>query len=138
MSTVIRNRKAYDSADVEVTFNGVSIEVVEITYDTEQEHQLNHTLKSKATSWSRGKITPTATMTVMMHDIVPVEQAAGGNLLNIAPFDINVTFINEFNVPVNDTIVAKFQNQGRDVTGDMGLNKQYTLFVLDIDHNNPI
>jgi hypothetical protein len=138
MSTVIRNKKAYDSGDVDVTINGVMLDVVEINYDTEQEHQLNHTLKNKANSWSMGKITPTATMTVMMHDITPIEQAAGGDLLKLRPFDINVTFVNEYNVPVNDTIVAKFQNQGREVTGDMGLNKQYTLFVLDIKFNNPI
>lgn len=138
MSTIIRNNKAYDSGDAETTINGIPLDIVEISYETEQEHQLNHTLKNKATSWSRGKITPTATMTVMMHDIAPIERAAGGDLLSIKPFDINMTFINEYNVPVNDTIVAKFQNQGREVTGDMGLNKQYTLFVLDIKFNNPI
>ncbi|MBL7868879.1 MAG: hypothetical protein JNM71_12765 [Flavobacterium lindanitolerans] len=138
MSTIIRNNKAYDSGDAEATINGFSLDIVEISYETEQEHQLNHTLKNKATSWSRGKITPTATMTVMMHDIAPIERAAGGDLLSIKPFDINMTYINEYNVPVNDTIVAKFQNQGREVTGDMGLNKQYTLFVLDIKFNNPI
>lgn len=138
MPTVIRNSKAYDSGDVDVTINGIPLDVTEISYNTEQEHQLNHTLPNKATSWSMGKITHEATMTVMMHDIAPIERAAGGSLLSIKPFDINVTFINEYNVPVNDTIIAKFQNQGREVTGDMGLNKQYTLFVLDIIPNNPI
>lgn len=138
MSTIIRNSKAYDSGDVDVSVNGIPLDVVEITYDTEQAHQLNYTLKNDATSWSQGQKTPSCTMTVMMHDITPLEQSAGGDLLAIRPFDINVTFINEFNVPVNDTIVAKFQNQGRDVTGDMGLNKQYTLFVLGIKFNNPI
>ncbi|RWW91859.1 hypothetical protein [Flavobacterium cerinum] len=138
MSTIIRNSKAYDSGDAEATINGIPLEIVEISYNTEQEHQLNHTLKNRATSWSQGKITPTATITVMMHDITPIETAAGGDLLKIKPFDINVTFINDYNIPVNDTIIAKFQDQGREVTGDMGLNKQYTLFVLDIKYNNPI
>lgn len=138
MPTIIRNQKAYDSGDVDVTINGILLDVTEISYDVEQEHQLNHTLKNDATSWSQGKKTPTCTMTVMMHDIVPLEQAAGGDLLKIKPFDINVTFINEYNIPVNDTITAKFQNQGREVSGDMGLNKQYTLFALGIKFNNPI
>ncbi|SNA83373.1 conserved hypothetical protein [Flavobacterium psychrophilum] len=136
MSTIIRNNKAYDSGDAEATINGIPFDIVEISYANEQEHQLNHTMKNNATSWSRGKITPTCTMTVMMHDITPIETACGGDLLKVAPFEINVTFINEFNVPVNDTIIAKFQDQGREVTGDMGLNKQYTLFAMSVKFNN--
>lgn len=138
MSRLIRNRKAYDSVDVNVTVNGFPLEVVEIEYDTEQEHQVNHTLGADATSWSQGKKTHSCTVTVMMHDMTPIEQSAGGDLLKVKPFDINVSFINDYNVPVNDTILAKFQNQGRSVTGDMGLNKQYTLLALDISLNNPI
>ena len=136
MATVSKNGKAYDSADVEVTIEGIVTDVVEVSYNTEQEHQLNHTLKSKASSWSRGKISDTCTVTFMMADIVPIEKAAGGNIMNIKPFYLNVSFVNEFNDTINDTILAKFQSQGRDVTGDMGLNKQYDLFVLDIKYNN--
>ncbi|MDC9722368.1 MAG: hypothetical protein PSN34_06295 [Urechidicola sp.] len=132
----IKNNKAYDSADVEAVIAGIPTDIVEISYNTEQEHQLNHTLKSKANSWSKGKITDTASVTLMVHDIAPIEKAAGGNLLNVKPFYINVSLVNEFNDIVNDTILAKFQDQGRDVTGDMGLQKQYALFVLDIKYNN--
>ncbi|MRI64658.1 hypothetical protein EDM00_11770, partial [Ornithobacterium rhinotracheale] len=63
MSRVNRNGKAYDSADVKVQINGVPIEVKSIEYGNEQEHQLNHTLGARATSWSFGKITPSASMT---------------------------------------------------------------------------
>ncbi|MGB1294864.1 MAG: hypothetical protein ACPG6V_05240 [Flavobacteriales bacterium] len=136
MSRVIKNNKAYDSGDVDTFINGVPIDVNEITYGTEQEHQVNHSLANDATSWSKGKITHTGSITLMMQDVVPLEKAAKGSLLNLKPFDINVSFINEYNVPVNDTLTVKFKNQGRDVTGDMGLNKQYELFVLGIDYNN--
>ncbi|WP_136464940.1 hypothetical protein [Flagellimonas onchidii] len=138
MANVIKNKKAYDSGDVDVFINGVPIDIMEITYDTEQEHQLNHTLKNDATSWSQGKKTHTASVTLMMHDAVALEYAAGGDLLSIKPFDINVSFVNDYNEIVNDTITAKFMKQGREVTGDMGLNKQYDLFVLDIKYNNTI
>ncbi len=134
--TVIKNNKAYDSADVEVTIAGVLTDMVELNYNTEQEHQLNHTLKSDATSWSMGKKTPTASGTFMMHDIAPIERAADGDLLSVKPFYVNVSFVNEFNDIINDTLLLKFQDQGRDVTGDMGLNKQYTFFVLGIEYNN--
>ncbi|AXG70436.1 hypothetical protein KORDIASMS9_02676 [Kordia sp. SMS9] len=136
MANVIRNSKAYDSGDVTVYINGVDVDVVEISYGTEQEHQLNKTLKNEATSWSQGFKTPSCTMTFMLHDIAAIELAAGGDLLSIRPFDVNVTFLNEYNVLINDTITCKFQDQGRDVTGDMGLNKQHTMFVLGIEFNN--
>lgn len=136
MSTAIKNNKAYDSADVEATIAGIPTDIVEISYATEQEHQLNHTLKEKATSWSKGKITDSCTVTLMVQDVAPIEKAANGNLLSVKPFFINVSLVNEYNDIINDTILAKFQDQGREVTGDMGLQKQYTLFVLDIEYNN--
>lgn len=137
MGKAIRNNKAYDSADVEVTINGILTDAVEINYNTTQEHQKNYTLKSKATSWSRGKIDDTCSLTLMVQDVDFIEKTAPDKFLpNIKPFYINVTFVNEYNDIINDTILAKFQDQGRDVTGDMGLNKQYDLFVLDINYNN--
>lgn len=133
MSDIIRNGKAYDSVDVKVQINAVPINVKSITYGNEQEHQLNHTLGVNATSWSWGKKTPAASMTVMMADLVPLERAAGGDLLKIKPFIITVEYVNEFNVIVVDRILAKFQSNGRDVTGDMGLEKSFDLFALKVD-----
>lgn len=135
MATIIRNNKAYDSADVKVQINGVPIEVTSITYGNEQEHQANHTLGAEPTSWSRGKITPSASMGVMMHDILPLEMAAGGSLLNVKPFVITVEFVNEYNMIVVDKIVAKFKNEGREITGDMGLKKEYELFAMSVKLN---
>lgn len=135
MARINRNGKAYDSADVLVQINGVPIEVKTLEYGNEQEHQLNHTLGSRATSWSRGKITPTASMTLMMADAVPLEVASGGDLLSIRPFTITVEFVNEYNLIVVDKIVAKFQSEGRNVTGEMGLENQYDLFALDVQLN---
>ena len=135
MSDIIRNSKAYDSADVKVQINGVPIEVKSITYGNEQDHQLNHTLGPDATSWSVGKKTPSASMTVMMADILPLEMAAKGDILKIKPFLITVEFTNEYNILVIDKVIAKFKNDGREVTGDMGLEKQFDLFALKVDLN---
>jgi hypothetical protein len=138
MAIINRNGKAFDSGDVTIAmFGSIFYEVTEITYNTEQEHQKNFSLGSnKASSWSRGKIEDTATITLRLASASSIEKAAGGNLLDIRPFNINVTFVNESNLIVNDTLTVKFQNQGRDVGGDMDIKKQYTLFVLDIDYNN--
>lgn len=136
MAKITRNGKAYDSADVEVFINGVAVEVTTATYGNEEENQLNYTLGKKASSWSSGKITPSCTLGFMMHDIVPIELAAkGGSILNIKPFDVIITFTNEFNIIVVDHLLVKFQNEGREVTGDMGLKKDYAMFALQVDLN---
>jgi len=136
MSDIIRNGKAYDSVDVKVQMNGIPIEVTTLTYGNAQEHQINHTMGADPTSWSWGKKTPNAKMGVMMHDIVPLEKAAkGGSILNIKPFTITVEYVNEFNEIIVDKIIAKFQSEGRDVTGDMGLKMEYDLFALSVKLN---
>ncbi len=137
MSRVVKNNKAYDSGDVEVTLLGSKVnEVSEISYSTSQEHQLNYGLRNDATSWSRGKKSHEGTITLPMHEATAIEDAAKGNLLAIKPFDINVTFVNEYNKIINDTLTVKFAKQGREVTGDMGLSLQYDLFVIQIEYNN--
>lgn len=135
-TTINRNGKAYDSVDVQAFINGVPLEVTSLTYGNEQEHQLNFSLGSQnATSWSMGKRTPSCTMGVMMHNMTPIETAAGGDILSIMPFDLVVTFTNEFNVIITDHLVVKFQNDGREVTGEMGLKKEYTMFTLSVRLN---
>ncbi len=138
MTVIRKNGKAYDGGDVQIAmFGSLSYEVTEITYNTEQEHQKNHSLGSnKGSSYSMGKIDDTATITMRLASISAIEKAAGGRLLKIKPFEINVTFVNEDNDIINDTLLVKFQNQGRDVPNEMDLKKQFTLFVLDIDYNN--
>lgn len=135
MSEIIRNSKAYDSADVKVQINGVPIEVKSISYGNTQEHQLNYALGPNPSSWSMGQIEPSASMTLAMGNVVPLELASGGSLMNIKPFTITVEFVNEYNIIVVDKIIAKFKDEGRDVTGEMGLEKEYELFALSVELN---
>lgn len=135
MARITRNGKAYDSGDVEVFINGVPIEVTSITYGNEQEHQLNYSLGNEPTSWSQGKIEPSCTIGIAMADITPLELASGGSLLKIKPFDVVVTFTNEFNMIVVDHLLVKFKNEGRDVTGEMGLKRDYEMFALRVSLN---
>jgi hypothetical protein len=133
-----RDGKAYDGADATITALGnVWEEVVSIEYNTTMEHQKNYTLgMNDASSWSMGKKDHTGSITMMMNQAVQIENACKGDLLRIKPFTINVTFVNEYNQIVNDTVQAKFQSQGREVNTEMGLNKQYELFVLGVEYNN--
>lgn len=138
MSRIIRNGKAYDGGDVKISmFGSMDYEVTEMRYNTEQEHQMNHSLGSnKGTSWSMGKIENNGSVTIRLASTSAIEKAAGGNLLKIKPFDINVTFTNEYNDIINDTVLVKFTDQGRDVDGGMDIKKQFPLFVIDVDYNN--
>lgn len=135
MSEIIRNSKAYDSADVNVQINGVPIDVKKISYGNTQDHQLNYGLGVNPSSWSRGKIEPSASMTLAMGDVVPLELASGGSLMDIKPFTITVEFVNEYNIIVVDKIIAKFKDEGRDVTGEMGLEQEFELFALSVELN---
>ncbi|SHK69718.1 hypothetical protein [Epilithonimonas mollis] len=135
MSDIIVNSKAYDSVDVKVFIEGVQLNVKSFTYGNEQDTQLNHTLGADATSWSEGKITPSASMTVPMVDIMPLEVAAKGQLMKLKPLTAIIEYVNEYNIVVIDRVIFKFKDEGRDVTGDMGLEKQYDLFALKVDLN---
>jgi hypothetical protein len=138
MALINKNGKSYDGGDVHIAmFSSIDWECTEITYNTSQEHQPNHSLGSnKQSSYSMGKISHESSMTLRLKSGSTIEKAAGKSILAIKPFHINVTYLNDDNTLVNDTLLAKFQDTGREVNGDMDIKKQYKLFVLDIDYNN--
>jgi hypothetical protein len=131
---ILKNGKAYDGADATFTALGqIWDEVVEFSYSINLEHQHNHTIGShRPTSWSMGKETYQGSLTLMMNQAVSLEKAAGGRIVDIKPFDVNVTFADDYNEIVNDTVVMKFASQGRAINTEMGLAQQYDIFVLDI------
>ncbi|GAB6121652.1 hypothetical protein [Dysgonomonas termitidis] len=136
---IIKNGKAYDGADAIFTALGqIWDEVVEFSYNITREHQLNHTIGAhKPTSWSMGKESYEGSLTLMMNQAVSLEKAVpGGELINIKPFDVNITFADDYNELINDTVVCKFASQGRTVNTEMGLAQQYDMFVLEIKPNN--
>lgn len=135
---VRKNGKTFDSGDATIFIDGIPFpEVAEITYSTNQEHQVNYSLANKATSWSRGKVEHTGTIKIYMSGVVALERKAPGRILaNLKPFDINVTYVNEDNIIVNDKITCKFKGQGREVSGEMGLAQSFELLILDIKYQN--
>lgn len=138
MATIRKDGKAYDGGDVTIHLLGDQAnEVEEINYGSEQDHQMNYSLgNNRGTTWSQGKISETADITIAMTEATQIERIApNGYLPNIKPFDIAVSFVNEFNAIVVDILTVKFKNQGRQVTTDMGLKYKYDLFVLNIDFN---
>ncbi|WP_345369330.1 hypothetical protein [Algivirga pacifica] len=114
------------------------IEISEVSYSTEREHQLNYSLgNDKATSYSMGKYSHSASLTLYMSEVVAVENAMGGDkdLTKIKPFQVTVTYADESGNVITDKLWVKFQSQGREVTGEMGLAKQFDMFAIDIKYN---
>ena len=137
MTVVNKNAKAYDSGDVAIIVDAMPFSgVKEISYSTKQEHQLNYALGSDPHSWSKGKTEHAGSVTIYMEDLHAMMKIRGANILKWEPVTINVTFVNEVNDIINDTVYAKFQSMGREVTGEMGLATQFELFVLGIDYDN--
>jgi len=133
---VVRNGKAYDSGDVDMTIDGELFPgVAKVVYATNQEHQLNFSLKNDATSWSKGKKTPTGSMELYMEDVVRLQRKGGGSLLNLKPFYTVVTFTNEDQEVVVDRVYWKFQSEGRTVDGAMGLKQEFEMFTIKITMN---
>ena len=136
MAKILVNGKSYDSEDVTALINGVPIDLSEISYSSKKETQLNYALGSdKPVSYSRGKKEYEGSMSILMNNAVILESSAGGDLLTLKPFNINVSYINSSNKVVVDKIVAVFNSQGRESNGDMGLQYSYELGVLDIGYN---
>jgi hypothetical protein len=138
MSVINRNGKTFDSGDVVIAlFGSIDWEITEISYGNKQAHQANYSLGSnKPTSYSAGKIEYESSLTMRLPSASRIEKSAGGDLLNVKPFPINITFLNDDNEIINDTVYAKFTGNKREVGGDVDLKSQFELFVLDIDFNN--
>jgi hypothetical protein len=133
---IVRNGKAYDSGDVDFTIEGVMFPgVAKVVYGVKQEHQKNYSLKNKATSWSKGKIDETGNVELYMEDVVALQKTAKGSLLNLKPFYSTVTFTNDDQEVITDRIYWKFQSDGRNIDGSMGLKMEFEMFVLGIELN---
>lgn len=141
---ITKNGKAYDSSDVVITLLGnIPNEVYDINYSSEQEHQQNYSLGSnEASSWSWGKINHQGSITLAVKDTAAIEDAARkaglDSILKIPPFDIIVTFVNEFDKIIVDRVTCKFMSTGRQVGGDQALRYQHNLFVLGVNMNKTI
>lgn len=138
MAVINVNGKTFDSGDVIVTlFGSIDFEITEISYGKKQAHTPNYSLGSnKPSSFSMGKVEHEGSLTMRQSSLSKIEKSAGGNILSIKPFPINVTYLNDDNEIINDSLLAKFTNQPREVNGDVDLKAKLDLFVLDIDNNN--
>lgn len=137
-NTVIsRNGKTLSGGDVQIAMLGsIDYEVTKIDYSVDQAHKLNYALGSnKPTSYSMGKITPKCSLGLRLKSISALEKAAGGSLLDIKPFKIVVTFVDEENEIITDIITVKFKEQKRAVEDEEDIKADFEMFCLDVSFN---
>jgi hypothetical protein len=133
---LIRNGKAYDSADVDINIDGEMFPgVSKIEYSVKENHQKNFSLKQRATSWSKGQIEETGKLEMYMEDIVKLQKKGGGSLLGLKPFYTIVTFTNDDQEVVVDRVYWKFTTDGRTIDGGMGLKMEHEMFTIGIELN---
>lgn len=137
MSTINKNGKSYASADVQVSmFGSIDYEVTKLSYSVSQSNTANYSLGSASpTSYSMGKKTYTAEMTIAVKSLARIEKAAGGDLLSIKPFPIVVTYVDDENEIIKDTLLVKFAKQGKAAELDKDVETSIELFCLDIKFN---
>jgi hypothetical protein len=142
MGKITKNKVSYDGGDVKITALGIdNLYADAIDYTTKREHQLNFGLGGrKARTWSMGNEEYSGSIDINMIDVVAIQNAnKGKSLVDIEPFPIIVSFNptsveNALAPLVTDILLAKFEDEGREVSG-MNLKKKFTLFIIDIEQN---
>jgi len=138
MSIIIKQGQSYNAGDVQVNIMGdLNLEVTKVVYDVKQSHKANYSVGCQdPTSYSVGKKEYTCTLGMRLASIAQLEKAAGGSLLDIKPFNIIVTYVNDENEIITDRLLVKFKEQGRSVSSDDedGV-KEFEMFCLGIDFN---
>ena len=139
MPQITRNGKTFDTGDVTISLLGyLDTDVDSISYSTKAEVKGVWTLGRLMKTFTRGKVEPTAKMTMLLTGVQKLEKIAaqvnGGDtsLWKLKPFVITVNIINDDNEEITDHITVVIVSQGRDISGTDALKYDIDLFALDI------
>jgi hypothetical protein len=137
MAAVKRMHEVYSSGDVTVTLMGIhDINPSAIEYNSNYAHEYQRGLRRDARGWRMGAKEMDAKITLPLDAIAIIEKVApNGDIALLKPFPIIVTFFNSENVLIKDIITAKFKGNGRTVTNDGEIEKEYELFPTEIQYN---
>lgn len=110
------NGVEYAWGDIVATIGGVpSIGITAIEYGDEQEVTNHYGAGRHPVSYSKGRVTPTAKITVSMTEVVGWQaKSLTGRLQDLAPFPIVITYIPEDGQVVVDKILnCRFKKNSR-------------------------
>lgn len=131
------NGALYDWAQVKMMIAGVAVTgVTAVEYGEEQETTAVYGSGRYPIGYGKGRITPSASITLLEDEIKNLRAAApGGRLQDIAPFDITVTFLSPVTGKIKTDVIKNclFTNDGVTASeGDTSLSQQLTLLPSHI------
>lgn len=130
------NGKEYEYADITAIVLGVPlVGITAIEYGEEADTKNIYATGRYPVSRSHGQITPKASLTVLMSDLMPILAAIpDGKLFNVPEFDVIVTFTDANLVPVIHTIKnCRFKaNVITTQTGDTSIPVKLDLEISNI------
>jgi hypothetical protein len=137
MAIIRKMGEVYSSGDVVVTIAGMfDVNPSAIDYNYKYAHEFQRGIARKPRGWRMGAKEMDAKITLPLDVVSEIEKADRGcDIAKIRPFPINITYANAENDMIHDVIIAKFTGNGRSVTNDGALEKEFELFVLDIKLN---
>lgn len=135
--TPLVNGIAYDYTQIAIRMFGEEVAgVTSISYTEEQTKENNFGTGNRPVSRGRGAINASASITVSMNDIEALRDIAEeGSLLNLAPFDIQVTYLNNQKVVTHILKNCEFTSDGVEASqDDKDISRSFDLVVSHIKY----
>lgn len=135
------NGQEYAWGDIKTCINGVVVTgITAVSYGDKQDMQNNYGAGRHPVSRSKGRITPSAKITLYMSEVVAISRnSPTGRMQDIAPFDIEVSYFPANGVIVIDKIRnCQFTENKRDwKEGDMNQQVELELLPSNIEYGKP-
>ena len=136
--TPLVNGTAYSWAQIRVTIGGRPVTgITQINYKRTQEKVNNYGAGNAPTSRGRGRKEYEASITLRLGEIQSISRSAeNGDITNLLPFDITVSFLPEdATIPVNHIIKnAEFTEDFVEVSeGDTSIEMELPLIISGFD-----
>ena len=140
--TPLINGVEYDWGVVNVCINGIKvIGITAINYGDKQDKQNNYGAGRHPISRSRGRIVPSAKISLYMSEVVAISRtSATGRLQDIPPFDIEVLYLPPSGgiIVVDKIHNCEFMENKRDwKEGDMNQVVELELLPSHIEYGKP-
>lgn len=137
-TTPLINGRAYDWASIALQMLGQTVMgITAISYGNKQEKVNNYGAGTAPVSRGYGKREPNASVTLEMKEVERIQAALppGGSLLDVKPFPIVVSYVNDSNALITHTLVmAEFTENKREIkTGDTNIEVELPLIVAAIE-----
>jgi len=137
MAQTLVNGTSYTWAQVVINIGGAIINgVTSVSWSETQEKSNNYGAGRNPVSRGRGNVEYEASITLHMDEVEAIRAtSATGKLIDIAPFDVGVSWLPANGIVVNKNLkFAEFLNDPMDTSdGDTNIELELDLIIADIE-----